>query len=190
LVINEFRQGRWNNPDEILLDNGFVDPDGFAFGQAWVGYSFSYIVPYWLLCCVLSAIGLSSVQHKANSPSDLVAKSETTSAVERTTIPFQPVTLSFHDICYTVNASTSKEKLLLLKSVSGIFRSGRLCALMVRTPRLQMLEQKVKIDCLHFLIGLQGSSGAGKVSGIFQLVHTASDFLSTNPTCLLHERLR
>ena len=43
---------------------------------------------------------------------------------------FTPVDLSFHDLCYEVNASKGSEKLRLLKSVSGIFRSGRMCALM------------------------------------------------------------
>lgn len=39
-------------------------------------------------------------------------------------------TLTFKDIHYTVTASTSKEKLELLKGVSGFFASGKMTALM------------------------------------------------------------
>ena len=138
LVVNEFRQGRWDNPDNILQENGFVDPSGTVFGQVWVGYSFLYLVPYWLLCCVLSAMGLSCVQHSSHATADVVAKPHGTRVEGMKSIPFKPVTLTFHDVCYTVTASTSKTQLKLLKNVNGIFRSGRLCALMVSSVRFQI----------------------------------------------------
>jgi len=132
LIVNEFRQGRWDDPDQILEDAGFLDEKDMPFGQVWVGYSFLYLVPYWLLCCVLSALGLSSVKHSTHSKAEVIVKPHETSDEGNVKIPFKPVTLSFHDMCYEVTASTSKEQLKLLKSVNGIFRPKRLCALMVR----------------------------------------------------------
>ena len=55
---------------------------------------------------------------------------------------FIPVDLSFNNLCYEVTASKGSDKLKLLKNVSGVFSSGRLCALM-------------------------GESGAGKVCFVF-----------------------
>ena len=48
----------------------------------------------------------------------------------RIEIPFKPVDLCFRDIGYEVTASTTKDTLKLLKSISGVFRCGRMCALM------------------------------------------------------------
>lgn len=132
LVVNEFRNPTWDDPDEILQANGFVEYNGAAFPRAWVGYGFAYMVPYWLLCVVLSAIGLSSAHHSTKASVDV---SENTASVSEgggeVKIPFKPVALSFHDICYEVTASTTKKQLKLLKNVNGVFSPGRMCALMV-----------------------------------------------------------
>ena len=45
-------------------------------------------------------------------------------------IPFQKVNLTFKGIHYTVNASTSNEKLELLKGVDGFIEAGKMTALM------------------------------------------------------------
>lgn len=45
-------------------------------------------------------------------------------------IPFQKVNLTFKDIHYTVTASTSNEKLELLKGVDGFIEAGKMTALM------------------------------------------------------------
>lgn len=141
LIVNEFRSPRWGDPDQILLDAGFTDPKGNVFGEIWVAYSFLFMVPYLLLCCVLSGLGLTLVRHTGNVAPEPIVKAAVegrTEEVERVEIPFKPVTLSFHDICYEVTASTSKEQLSLLKGVNGIFRPGQLCALMV-SPTWQAL---------------------------------------------------
>lgn len=161
LVVNEFRQGRWDDmdPNTILQDAGFVDPKGKSFGQVWVGYSFLYLVPYWLLCCVLSAIGLARVQLSTKPKGEVIAKPHITSDEEKEKIPFKPVTLSFHDVCYEVTASTSKEQLKLLKSVNGVFRPRRLCALMVSDSYLDYsllpsLSQAHWLSCLLLCTGV------------------------------------
>jgi ABC-type multidrug transport system fused ATPase/permease subunit len=46
------------------------------------------------------------------------------------TIPFQRVTLAFKDIHYFVKASTTDEKLELLKGVDGVIEAGKMTALM------------------------------------------------------------
>ena len=55
------------------------------------------------------------------------AKKEQT---EEINVPFVPVDLSFDKLTYEVTASTSKEQLRLLNEVSGVFKAGRMCALM------------------------------------------------------------
>lgn len=53
LLVNEFRSGRWQDPDQILSLAGFVTGDGQPFGQEWVGYAFAYALPYSAFCTVL-----------------------------------------------------------------------------------------------------------------------------------------
>lgn len=135
LIVNEFRSGAWDDPDSILLNNGFVKPNGDPFEEKWVGYGCLFMLVYYLICCVLTAVFLGSIRNtgevmppeKKPSISEADLRDDVPPKVE---IPFKPLTLSFHDLCYQVTASTSKEKLTLLKSVNGIFRPGRLCALM------------------------------------------------------------
>ena len=45
-------------------------------------------------------------------------------------LPFIPVNLTFSNLVYEVKASTGNETLRLLNEVSGVFKAGRLCALM------------------------------------------------------------
>lgn len=131
--MNEFYDSRWNNSTQILTDSGITFLNGNVFGIEWVGYSFAYMIPYLLVCCVLSALGLTYIRHSegaAGPPHD--KETSTDEPKHDTVIPFKPVTLSFHDICYEVTASTSKLQLSLLKNVNGVFRPGQMCALMVR----------------------------------------------------------
>lgn len=133
--MNEFYSGRWENADQILLNDGFVGYDGVPYGREWIGYAFAYMSGYWILCSTLSAVCLTYCRPASGSQSSAApvvtpgveSDSKSTKAIQ---IPFKPVTLSFRTVCYEVVASTSTEKLRLLNEVSGIFRPGRLCALM------------------------------------------------------------
>ena len=60
---------------------------------------------------------------------------------------FTPVDLSFRDLCYDVKASTGSDKLRLLNNVSGVFSSGRLCALMGESG-----AGKLFLSCLWYLL--------------------------------------
>lgn len=135
LVVSEFRSERWSNPDRILSNNGFVDFYGVPFGAEWVGYAFAYTIPYTLLCVVLTALGLTFVRNDGGNASgeprfekdEEFDPGDTDNKKELIKIPFKPVTLSFHDICYEVNSSTGKDTLQLLTNVNGIFKPFRMC---------------------------------------------------------------
>eukprot|EP00977_Amphora_coffeiformis_P016604 scaffold5169_cov172-Amphora_coffeaeformis.AAC.35 len=135
LIVNEFRSGVWEDPDAILSQNGFVKPNGDPFEEKWVGYGCLYMLLYYHICCVFSALFLGTVRNTGEvvppekKPPIAEANSGNTGP-PKVEIPFKPLTLSFHDLCYEVTASTSKTKLRLLKKVDGVFRPGRLCALM------------------------------------------------------------
>ncbi len=109
-------------------------------GKEWIGYTFAYLVPYALICTLVQSLCLEYVRVEPRGspspPEDETEESDIENmeigdadqgAVE---IPFKPVTLTFTDICYDVKASTGKEKLRLLNDVNGIFKAGRMCALM------------------------------------------------------------
>jgi ABC-type multidrug transport system fused ATPase/permease subunit len=148
LVLNEFTSSDWDwttlssgqrAGDAVLEYTGFVH-NGDVFGKEWIGYTFAYLVPYALICTLVQSLCLEYVRVEPRGspspPEDETEESDIENmeigdadqgAVE---IPFKPVTLTFTDICYDVKASTGKEKLRLLNDVNGIFKAGRMCALM------------------------------------------------------------
>lgn len=134
LVVNEFRSERWTNPDQILANAGFIGPDGFPFSEKWIAWAFVYMVPYCLLCCSLTALGLTFLRNEGGaSPAEPeLAQLEEDEVTQQLSveIPFHSVTLSFKNISYDVEASTSNQMLTLLDNISGIFRPGRMCCLM------------------------------------------------------------
>lgn len=130
LILNEFWSNRWEDPDTILTNIGFIGPGGEPFGREWIGYAFAFALPYSALCTVLTALALTFVRNacgKAVRSNPAKPQERETNQIE---IPFKPVTLSFRNICYEVTASTSKETLFLLKNVNGILRAGHMTALM------------------------------------------------------------
>eukprot|EP00934_Nitzschia_sp_Nitz4_P008875 Nitzschia sp. Nitz4//scaffold239_size30010//18370//23136//NITZ4_008013-RA/size30010-snap-gene-0.33-mRNA-1//1//CDS//3329543571//8865//frame0 len=137
LVVNEAYSGRWEDPELLLAANGFVKPDGTVFDDMWIGLGLFYMISFWLLTVVGTALGLT--HWRAPTSTGTVPRKPTTPAIDssgsvdagyRIEMPFKPLTLAFEDLSYEVTASTTKESLKLLKGVSGIFRPGRLCALM------------------------------------------------------------
>jgi ABC-2 type transporter len=133
LIVNEFRSLRWNNPDQILIDAGFANGNGRPYGQHWIGWSFAFMIPYFILCCFLSIVSLTYARSKERvaSESNGGATKSTDGEGHKVEIPFKPATLSFTNLCYTVKSSTSNEQLTLLHQVNGMFRPGQMCALMV-----------------------------------------------------------
>lgn len=131
LIINEFQSARWDDPEASLALVGYSTETG----NEWVLLAFLYMGFYFILCCVLTALGLTYVRDTGGGRPESSGSSRDTDATEehdkpRIEIPFTPVDLSFKDICYDVSASKGKGTLRLLNNMSGIFRRGRMCALM------------------------------------------------------------
>jgi ABC-type lipoprotein export system ATPase subunit len=164
LVVNEFRSERWqqaNASDLILKNAGFIDPSGAPFGTEWIWYAFAYMIPFAVLCGCIASLILTYVRGGGSSSSDepSLNTDEENKQAKRIEIPFQPVTLSFRDVCYTVKASTSSETLSLLKNVNGVFEPGR-------------------------MVGLMGSSGAGKTTLLDVIALRKSTGTVTGEVCL------
>mmetsp|Transcript_888 Transcript_888/g.1257 ORF Transcript_888/g.1257 Transcript_888/m.1257 type:complete len:1050 (+) Transcript_888:1338-4487(+) len=101
-------------------------------GSVWIGYTFAFLVPYIIVFGLVTWLALKHIriepdrQH-VKKEVNIGAKKEKT---EEINVPFVPVDLSFDKLTYEVTASTSKEQLRLLNEVSGVFKAGRMCALM------------------------------------------------------------
>ncbi|KAL7580109.1 hypothetical protein ACA910_012870 [Epithemia clementina (nom. ined.)] len=133
LIVNEFRSGRWEDPDATLIQLGFTLPRGTPFGDEWIGWSYLYMGVYFVVATLACALGLAFSRERVESKIlqlDDKTDWKSTRPSHDIQVPFVPVTLSFYDICYDVTASTGSEKLRLLHSINGIFQPGRMCALM------------------------------------------------------------
>jgi len=140
LLVNEFSSSKYDEiypaagqrvGDVILVAGGMIYR-GSAFAREWIGYAFAYLVPYAILCTLVQSLCLKFVRvepRASPSPPEGDTDDENGSA-EVVEIPFMPVTLTFTDICYDVEASKGKDTIRLLNGVNGIFEAGRMCALM------------------------------------------------------------
>jgi len=147
LIVNEFDSGRYNQlvttgtgevisqGEAILIQFGFVDRDDMPYTLVWAAWGILFALGSAILACLVSVIFLSRIRYAtgqslvtdAGSDEPLDHAEESFTQVE---IPFQKVDLTFKDIHYTVTASTSDEKLELLKGVDGVVQAGKLTALM------------------------------------------------------------
>lgn len=107
-------------------------PRGFQIdgGRVWIGYAFAFIVPYTLLFGAVTWLALKYVRIEPDRQHVNKVSIGEAKKSEEFSIPFTPVDLSFDNLVYEVTASTSKETLRLLNEVSGVFKAGRMCALM------------------------------------------------------------
>ena len=134
VIVHEYRSSGYTEDegDFNLSFAGFIDPQGRPFGAEWVPYSFVYMGIHTILTMVISALGLTYVRPSADAYAEVPVGNLEPTANSNTSvrIDFKPVTLTFEDICYDVKASTSNEQLRLLHDVNGVFKTGRMCALM------------------------------------------------------------
>ena len=157
LVINEFASAapQWNQVYNVTWENsegepggayrvgnlvlyayGFKNEHGDPFGQQWIAYCFAYLVPFILLCVVLTGVGLKYVRiegRPSNVPTveiDSLEESQEEGESDDFDVPFTPVDLTFENISYEVKSSTGGGSLKLLNSITGVLKSGRMCALM------------------------------------------------------------
>ena len=104
---------------------------GWHEEQGWLGYSFAFLVPYTLVFGIITWQALKYIRVEQDRPTvDGKVSIGQTKKTEEFSIPFTPADVSFDNLVYEVTASTSKDKLRLLNEVSGVFRAGRMCALM------------------------------------------------------------
>ena len=118
----------------ILIRFGMVH-NGAPFTSEWVWYAVLFALGTGLLATLLSVFFLSTIRFQAGQSlaTDLGEVEEDKElATEEIAIPFPKVDLTFSNIRYTVTASTSKEKLELLKGADGVVEAGKMTALMVR----------------------------------------------------------
>jgi hypothetical protein len=133
LVSTEFTSSKYDGGGAI-----FLSTRGFQTGREWIWYSFAYMIPFTLLCTIILGFILKRVriepekQHIKKKP--VVKMGQAGENIgqknDNFNLPFTPVDLSFKNLVYEVDASTSGERLRLLNEVSGIFSAGRMCALM------------------------------------------------------------
>lgn len=97
--------------------------------RVWIGFTFAYLLPYTLFFGIVTWLSLKYVRIEPERQPKKVSIGKAKNS-EQFSIPFTPVDLSFDKLVYEVDASTSKEKLRLLNEVSGVFKAGRMCALM------------------------------------------------------------
>ena len=147
LASTEFTSSKYNGEGDI-----FLSPRGFKTGREWIAYSFAYMIPFTLICTLILGFILKHVriepekQHVKKNPKVKIGRVDeiSTEKSDNFNLPFIPVDLTFKNLVYEVDASTSGEKLRLLNEVSGTFTAGRMCALMGYV-------HLIKYITLHFL---------------------------------------
>lgn len=126
VVTGYFTQG-----EIVLWSWGFENPHGLPFDDEWIAYGFAYLVPYTLLCAMLIGVGLKYVRiNVRQSSAEQKTEAEAAFEADSLNVPFTPVDLAFENICYEVPTSKGSCSLKLLNDVTGVLKSGRMCALM------------------------------------------------------------
>jgi hypothetical protein len=147
LVVNEFDSGKYDElitspggqittiteGEATIIRFGFTDSDDEAYTFEWAGWGILYTLSWAILAVCASTYFLSSIRF-ATGGSLVTEKGddevEEIDEADMVAIPFKRVDLTFKDIHYTVKASTSDEKLEILKGVYGVVEAGRMTALM------------------------------------------------------------
>ena len=137
--MNEFESGAYDSPaqddltvgETLLVRFGFT-LDGEPFSYAWVWWGLLFSLAWALFAVAGSTLLLGKIRYAtgASLVTDKGSEEAEESEGQSVEIPFQRVDLTFKDIHYTVTASTTKDKLELLKGVNGVVESGKMTALM------------------------------------------------------------
>ena len=120
---------------KYVFGDAFLIARGFQTGTAWIGYSFCYMIPFFLFCTgilgiVLKYVRIEPERSRLDKNNISIGQVPQEATEETINLPFTPVDLTFDKIVYEVKASTGDETLRLLNEVSGVFKAGRMCALM------------------------------------------------------------
>jgi len=148
VVINEYQSGKYDDivnedtgqtqGEAIMAQFGFELGDGESYELVWTWWTVLFSLGLSLLCTALSVWCLNNIRfvtggslggEEADTEDDSLKTSKlTTSQVAM--LKCRGATLTFKDVNYIVTASTSKDKLHLLKGCSGYFAAGQMTALM------------------------------------------------------------
>lgn len=121
--------------DKYLDNDAFLESRGFQTGREWIAYSFCFMIPFTLvssaiLGLVLKYIRIEPERSSTNKKKISIDHAALNDSQRDFNLPFIPVDLTFNNLVYEVKASTGNDTLRLLNEVSGVFKAGRLCALM------------------------------------------------------------
>lgn len=142
VAINEYQSEEYS---EVISDDGTTQGEailsmfgftlkGEAFEYEWVWWTVLFCIGLCIMSILVSVWCLNHVRYATGKAAvGAVAEDDDEKKVtvsQKVTLPVKGATLTFKDVHYTVTASTSKDKLELLKGVSGYFASGKMTALM------------------------------------------------------------
>jgi hypothetical protein len=119
--------------ENTLIGFGFSDSKDEAYTFEWAGWGILFTLLWAIISVFASTYFLSSIRFTTGGT--LVTEKgdddgEEIDEADMVAIPFKRVDLTFKDIHYTVKASTSDEKLEILKGIDGFVEAGRMSALM------------------------------------------------------------
>lgn len=123
---------------ENILTRFGMTLDEEPFSYEWVWYGICFAVGAGLIATLASVFFLSIVRFEtgkslATDMGDM--EEEPDLETEEVAIPFTKVNITFKDMRYAVTASTSNEKLELLKGIDGVVEAGKMTALMVNSQQ-------------------------------------------------------
>lgn len=161
LVVNEFDSGRYSNPvvsdpsisegEAILTRFGFVDKNDEPYTIEWAtwGVLFSILCSFLAMLCSILFLTTFRFTSGKSLVTDKGEEGRNEDNDVPIAIPFARADLTFKDIHYTVTASTSNEKLELLKGIDGIVEAGKMTALMGasgagKTSKYRMLAMVIR----------------------------------------------
>ena len=142
VAINEYQSGKY---DEVIYEDGTTKGEailerfgftinGEAFGYEWVWWTILFCIGLCIVSCLSSGWFLNHIRFATggslggDEDSD---EKESSSVTDSCTVSLEAkgATLTFKDVNYIVKASTTNDKLHLLKGISGYFAAGKMTAL-------------------------------------------------------------
>jgi len=143
LVVNEYQSGKYSDPvstdpyaeyGESVLERFGFTLNGEPFSFIWTWYGILFSVGTCLACVLCSVYFLIKIRHETGASLAAHMQDEGDEGFDNeedtVQLEFPRVNLTFKDIHYTVTASTSDEKLELLKGIDGYIEGGKMTALM------------------------------------------------------------
>ena len=128
MLINEFASDKYGDTDQVA--QVVLGTRGFETDVGWIGYTFAFMFPFMIVMLTILSLVLRSVRIEPKNAGTGEFHEESDEGRVDFNLPFTPVDLSFENIFYTVKSSKGDGEIQLLNDVSGLFKSGRLVALM------------------------------------------------------------